>query len=332
MKERAKRKAEASGSKMTKMNLILGTITFGQQTFDEDAAVMIDTALKNGIKELDTAYVYNEGECERVLGRVLAPLERGSYRLAIKANPRITGRLDRAAIFTQVNESLERLGTDRAELLYLHFPDRHVPLREQLQACNDLYNEGKIEALGLSNYSEQLIDEAVSIARDNGWLVPTVYEGVYNALSRRVEENLFECLRRNDMRFTAYNPLAGGILTGKYTDVDEAPKDGRFVKRASYKARYWHKEFFDAAALIRKACDDAGITMVEAALRWLASHSMLDAKEGDAIIIGASRPDQLLQNIDCVNAGPLPASVSEAIDKAWPVCKSVAPEYFKYIT
>ena len=313
------------------MNLILGTMTFGQQAMDEAAAKMVKTALDNGIRELDTAYVYNEGECERILGRVLSGTDRDSLRIATKVNPRVTGKLDRASILTQFSESLDRLKVQWVDVLYLHFPDHLVPLEEILSTCNELYAQGKIRELGLSNYPASMVEEACTLCRNNGWLVPTVYEGVYNVLSRRCEGELFQVLRKHGLRFTAYNPLAGGLLTGKYTSVEDMPSGGRFVERATYKQRYWRESFFEAVKPLRAACEKAGIPMAEAALRWLAYHSELKADLGDAIILGASRPEQLIQNIQTVANGPLPADVAEVYDQAAAVCAEDAPAYYKFM-
>ncbi len=313
------------------MDLILGTITFGQQTLDEEASVMVKTALKNGIQEIDTAYVYNEGECERILGRVLAPFDRKSYRLATKVNPRITGKLDRPAILAQFTESLVRLGTDYADILYLHFPDRLVPLEEALSTCNELYDQGRIRELGVSNYPADMVEEACKLCEANGWIKPAVYEGVYNVLSRNAEGELFDMIRRHELRFTAYNPLAGGMLTGKYSAPDDFPSDGRFAQRESYKKRYWRQSFFDAVDSLRGVCAQYDLSLIEAALRWIAYHSAMDSRKGDAIIVGSSKPDQLIQNIGAVSGGPLPEEVAAVCDKAWNICRGDAPNYYTFM-
>lgn len=317
---------------MNTMNLILGTMTFGQQTLDEAAAAMVRMGLEQGIRELDTAYVYNDGESERIVGRVLATLPENSCRIATKVNPRVTGRLDRAAVLAQLEVSLERLQRDRVDILYLHFPDRSVPLEEVLETCHSLYVQGKFRELGLSNYPASLVEEACRLCRERGWVAPTVYEGVYNVLSRNAEGELFDTIRRHGIRFTAYNPLAGGLLTGKYRSADELPADGRFVQRAGYKQRYWKPRFFEAVATLRTACEQAGIPMAQAALRWLAYHSQMNAACGDGIIIGASKPAQLAQNAQALGEGPLPSAVAAVYDAAWELCREDAPPYFRFLS
>lgn len=311
-------------------NLILGTMTFGQQAFDDEATVMLKTAMDNGIRDFDTAYVYNEGECERVIGRVLEKFEDKNYRIATKVNPRVTGKLDREAIFAQFNESLERLKMDSVDILYLHFPDHLVSLEEMLSSCNELYKQGKFNELGLSNYPADEVAKACEIAKENGWIVPTVYEGIYSALNRKVEEDLFAILRKYGMRFYAYNPLAGGLLTGKYKSIEDMPEDGRFVKRPGYKGRYWKESCFKAVDMIREACEKENISMVNASFRWLAYHSCIDFEKNDAILIGASRPSQLVQNIETFSSGPLPEALVKVYEEAWEICREDARDYFVY--
>ncbi len=316
---------------MDRKNLLLGTITFGQQTDVDQAREMVCTALDAGIREIDSAYVYNEGTCEMILGEILKDIPRDRFRVATKVNPRITGKLDREAIVMQQTESLKRLNIEYSDVMYLHFPDPSTPIEETLEACNDLYEQGLFRELGLSNYHIDDVVKAAEICEEKYRMKPVVFEGVYNAMSRNVEDGLLAGIRKLGMRFTAYNPLAGGMLTGKYTSFEEKPEDGRFAVRASYQKRYWKKEFFDAAAVIREACEKEGIAMADAALRWLEFHSDLSEEAGDGIIIGASRPSQLAANLESIDRGVLPENVVSAFDRAWEVCRTVAPSYFRTV-
>ena len=161
-----------------------------------------------------------------------------------------------------------------------------------------------------------------------GWVLPTVFEGVYNPLTRKAETELNECLNHFGIRFYAYNPMAGGLLTGRYGRYEDAPTDGRFTHRPNYQKRYWKKSYFDAVEIIKLACEEESITTIEATYRWLAYHSMLNVERGDAIIIGASKADHLKQNMETVKAGPLSDAVVDAFEKAWQHCKADCPEYF----
>lgn len=309
------------------MKLVLGTMTFGESVFAPDVERFIDAYLRNGGTELDTAYVYNEGNCERLLGEAL-PKQTKSFRIATKVNPRISGRLDGEAAYKQVNESLERLGLDHVDTVYLHFPDPATPVGSVLEAMADLHSQGKFTELGLSNFPAWMVTDVWHIMRAHGWVLPTVYEGIYNPLTRKAETELNACLDHFGMRFYAYNPLAGGLLTGRYAHFEDAPTDGRFTHRPNYQGRYWKKSYFEAVEVLKKASEEAGISLIEAVYRWLAFHSMLREERGDAIIIGASKLPHLLQNMDTLKSGPLPESVRAAFSEAWEITKGDSPEYF----
>ncbi len=312
---------------MKKVNLILGTMTFGESVFSPDVERFIHAFLDAGYTELDTAYVYNDGNCERLLGEALPKLNR-PYKVATKVNPRITGRLDADAVYMQVNGSLERMKLDSVNTVFLHFPDPATPIEGALGAMADLHDRGKFRELGLSNFPAWMVADVWHICDTHGWVKPTVFEGIYNPLTRRAEAELNACLDNFGMRFYAYNPMCGGLLTGRYGKYEDAPTDGRFTHRPNYQKRYWKKSFFDAVDLIREASEKHGITTVEAAYRWLAYHSMLNGDRGDAILIGASRLNHLLQNMEAVKAGPLPEDIVDVFEQAWRITRSDSPEYF----
>lgn len=311
-------------------NLVLGTMTFGQQAFLDESTEIVRYFIDQGYRELDTAYVYNEGECEKILGQIIGKFGRERFKIATKVNPRISGKLDGAAVKKQLPESLKRMDIEKADILYLHFPDPNTPVESALEACDKAYRSGQFDELGLSNFPAWMVADVYNKCKAYGWILPTVYEGVYNACSRNAEKELFDALEAFNMRFYAYNPLAGGLLTGKYSSVENKPQDGRFALRKTYPGRYWKASFFDAVEIIREACAVHNIPMAEAALRWLAHHSDLHIERGDAIIIGASRLSQLEQNISAVEKGALPDDVVSAFNKAWSVSKAESPEYFKY--
>jgi len=307
--------------------LVLGTMTFGESVFSPDVCSFINTFLDTGYDELDTAYVYNEGSCEKLIGEVLPALEK-PYKIATKVNPRISGKLDGEAAYKQVNESLERLGLSGVDTVYLHFPDPATPVSSVLSAMDELHRQGKFKELGLSNFPAWMVADAWHICDRNGWVKPTIFEGIYNPLTRKAETELNACLNNFGMRFYAYNPMAGGLLTGRYEKFEDAPTDGRFTHRPNYQNRYWKKSFFEAVNMLKTACEKHGITIIEATYRWLAYHSMLNAERGDAIIIGASKLTHLQQNMDALNAGPLPEELIKVFEVAWNITKADSPEYF----
>ena len=141
------------------VSLVLGTMTFGESVFCPRVGEFVRAFLDSGYKELDTAYVYNEGNCERLLGEVLPGLER-PFKIATKVNPRISGRLDGDAAYKQVNESLEQMKINKADIVYLHFPDPATPVISVLEAMAELHREGKFEELGLSNFPAWMVTDA----------------------------------------------------------------------------------------------------------------------------------------------------------------------------
>ena len=138
-------------------------------------------------------------------------------------------------------------------------------------------------------------------------------------------------LRALGMRFYAFNPLAGGMLTGKHHHFKDVPEPGRFARLESYRKRYWKQSYFDAVDEIRKACEAEGIAMAEAAYRWLAFHSCMDASKGDGILLGASRMEQMMQNMAAAEKGELPLSILDTMDAAWEMARPDSPAYFKFI-
>ena len=309
------------------VNLILGTMTFGESVFMPDVGEFINAFLDAGYDELDTAYVYNEGNCEKFLGEVLPGLNR-PFKIATKVNPRISGKLDADAAYKQVNESLERMKLESVDTVFLHFPDPATPVEGVLGAMADLHDHGKFKELGLSNFPAWMVADVWHICDKHDWVKPTVFEGVYNPLTRRAEAELNDCLNNFGMRFYAYNPMCGGLLTGRYGKFEDAPTDGRFTHRPNYQGRYWKKSFFDGVEVIKAATEKYGISSIEATYRWLAYHSMLNAERGDAILIGASKLNHLLSNMETVKAGPLPEDMAAAFDEAWKITKGDSPEYF----
>ncbi|XP_030078282.1 aflatoxin B1 aldehyde reductase member 2 isoform X2 [Microcaecilia unicolor] len=314
---------------------VLGTMEFGRRTSADVSGEMCREFLARGHSELDTALMYADGESERILGKLALGEQ---VKIATKANP-LEGKTFKAeSVRTQLESSLKHLKTSSVDLFYLHMPDHETPIEETLRACQELYKEGKFKELGLSNYASWEVAEIYHICKNNKWVLPSVYQGMYNATTRQVETELLPCLRHFGMRFYAYNPLAGGILTGKYiyTDKDKSQPAGRFFGNTwaqVYQNRYWKENQFEAIDLIQQALVAAyganKPSMTSAALRWMYHHSKLQAKCGDAVIIGMSSMEHLLQNLDAAEEGPLLAAVVDAFDKAWYLTAADCPNYFR---
>jgi len=311
------------------MKLILGSMTFGDQVNQDTAQAMLAEFTRAGHVEIDTAHTYCDGRTEEMLGRLLPPEARAKLHLATKVNPWNDDGLKPEQVKKQLDESLHRLGTDRVDLLYLHSPDLDTPVAQTLEACFELYRQDKFIEFGLSNYAAWQVAEVVETCRREGWMEPVVYQGMYNALTRDVERELFPCLRNYGMRFHAYNPLAGGLLTGKHLAIDDIPDSGRFTVERGYLDRYWKQDYFDVLQELQTACAEAGLKPVEVALSWLVHHSLLDAERGDGIILGASTTDHLEQNLAACGQPPLPPEIVEILDRGWEIIKPNCFRYFR---
>ncbi len=309
-------------------SLILGTMTFGTQVDEVSADRMIGLFLDAGHREIDTAYCYGKGGSEEILGRVITPARRQQIFLATKANPWEEGGLCPASVRLQLETSLRRLQTESVDLFYLHAPDLKTPIESTLAACQELYREGKFRALGLSNYASWQVVDIWHICQRNNWVLPTVYQGRYNAITRDVEPELFPALRAMGMRFCAFNLLAGGMLTGKHVAQEQYPTEGRFALMSTYRDRFWNKSYFEAVDHLRSLCEESQICMVESALRWALFHSHLSALCRDALIVGASCPEQLTTDLKSASRTFLPEEILRAYEHAWEVARSDSPRYF----
>lgn len=314
---------------MKSMRVILGTMTFGKQVDEKTADQIVKMFLDHGHTELDTASRYIGGKTEEILGRILTPSLREKVYIASKVFPETPTGFRPEHVVEQAETSLKRLKTDWIDMLYLHRPDHQTPIEVTLETCQKLFRQGKIRQLGLSNYAAWQVADIWHICKQNDWALPATYQGGYNALTRIVESELFPCLRKFNIKFYAYNPLAGGLLTGKYPDVKKIPEDGRFFIKKFYQERYWKESYFNALEEIRTPCKSHGISMAEAALRWIKHHTPMKGAHNDGIIIGVTRMDHLKTNLQACEAPELPAAIVAAYDKAWGIAKTDCPQYFR---
>lgn len=308
--------------------LVLGTMTFGDTVDAVGAQRMFDTALDAGITHVDTANGYAGGETERILSGLLKE-RRGRVTLATKAgmpHPDADGHppLSAAGLRASVEGSLSRLGTDHVELFYLHQPDRATPLAETLSTVAELVKEGKIGALGVSNYAAWQIGEINHIADEVGAPRPLVAQQLYNLLARRIEDEYAEFAAVTGLITMVYNPLGGGLLTGRHT-FDTDPADGRFgTSRLAqmYKQRYWNTAIFEAIEALSVIAEKAGVPLTELALRWL-----LSKPATGPILLGGSKVEHLQANIAVLGKGPLPVDVVEACDDVGAALRGPMPNY-----
>ncbi|MCT9141772.1 aldo/keto reductase [Streptomyces violarus] len=308
--------------------LVLGTMTFGDTVDRGGAAAMLDAALDAGITGVDTANGYAGGESERLLGELL-PGRRDRIVLATKAGIPHPDQGDHAPLSpaglrAALEGSLKRLGTDHVDLFYLHQPDRATPLAETLATVAEFVAEGKIGALGVSNYAAWQIAELSRVADEAGAPRPVVAQQLHNLLARRIEEEYVEYAAVAGLRTMVYNPLGGGLLTGRH-HFGEEPGSGRFGDSrlaAMYRQRYWDERLFTAVTDLAAVAGQAGLPLTDLALRWL-----LDRPSTDALLLGGSKVEHLLANIATAAEGPLPADVTAACDEVGARLRGPMPAY-----
>lgn len=305
-------------------SLALGTFTFADPVSRDDSHAMVRLALDAGITHFDTSINYGSGEAEVFLGEAVSGI-RDEVTIATKvfqvwgSEPDQRG-LSPAAIARAIDVSLDRLGTDHVDVYYLHMPDRAVPIVETLGAMSALVEAGKVRSIGISNFAAWQLVDTVRLSETRGFPVPAFAQPQYNLLSRRLEEEYAECTAALGIANVVYNPLAGGFLTGRHTEAPP-PDDGRF-RRGNYRERYWNREMFDAVERLRGVAADAGVSMLELALRWVA-HAPATA----CVLLGASSLDQLTANIAAASGGPLGSETLEACDAVWADLRGPAPAY-----
>jgi aflatoxin B1 aldehyde reductase len=339
--------------KVATPRLYLGTMTFGwsqtSSVVDESVAkTMVQKFIafnqKNNISKhyIDTARIYAGGATEPLVGAAIAhAMEDCTHDdvllIGTKAHPSQPGGLSAQGIQKQMDASLQAMvvvgGTAVSSSFgeyYLHQPDTEHSLLESLRETHALVKQGKMTHLGMSNYHVSEMKRAFDLCQEYGLTKPTVYQGLYNPLSRSVEKELIPLLRENGCSFVAYNPLAAGLLTGKHKYNTEV-QSGRFQNNENYLPRFYTDENFQALAIIQDACDKEGISMVEATFRWLLRHSALG--EQDGVLLGASSLEQLEQNLDACKAGmvkdELSYDVLKAFDDAWSITQEKAFPYWR---
>jgi 1-deoxyxylulose-5-phosphate synthase len=304
--------------------LSFGTMPFGSQADQTASSRLVDRCLDAGINFFDTANMYNQGKAETVLGTALGD-RRGRVVLASKVRCKMgedESGLSRAAIVKALEASLRRLGTDYLDLYYLHWPDYGVPIEETLGAMDELVRAGKVRYPAVSNFAAWQVCEILWLAEKRGTAPPRVSQPMYNLLARAIEEEYLPFCRRFGVAVIPYNPLAGGLLTGKHS-ADRGPLAGtRFDSNPLYQGRYWHPEYFQAVEELRQIAREAGKNLLELSFRWL-----LDQPQVDSIILGASRLEQLDENLKACASAPLDAATRARCDAVWKRLRGVTPQY-----
>ncbi|KAL8678216.1 MAG: hypothetical protein Q9186_005399 [Xanthomendoza sp. 1 TL-2023] len=213
------------------------------------------------------------------------------------------------------------------DLYYLHGPDVTTPIEETLSAIQELYAAGKFKRFGISNYLAPDVQKIHDIQTAMKSVLPTVYQGNYNAVARQNELDLIPLLRKLNMNFYAYSPIAGGFLAKDTTQIKSNPSEGRFSKNSRsgemYQALYGKDLMYEALDDWNDIAKEAGVSTSALAYRWITYHSALGSDDGT--IIGARTPEQLRQTLEAIAAGPLDEAVADRASGIWDKVKSVAP-------
>lgn len=303
----------------------LGTMTFGLQTDRDESFAIMDAADAAGIDFLDVADVYpvggsleTVGRTEEIVGAWLAG-KRERFVVATKVfgatgpGPNDAG-LSRRHVIAACDASLRRLGTDWIDLYYIHRWDPQTPIDETLAALEGLRASGKIRYAGCSNIAAWQMMSSLAESERSGAVRFDAVQPRYNALFRAIEAELLPAATANGVGVVVFNPLAGGLLTGKYKR-GEAPREGtRFTLGNAaqlYQQRYWQDEQLDAVERLGAFFTARGKSLTHAALRWV-----LDQPAVNAAIVGASRADQLRDSLQALET-TLDEDERAAIDAAW---------------
>jgi aryl-alcohol dehydrogenase-like predicted oxidoreductase len=302
-----------------------GTMTLGKPLDQAGTNEVIGRCLDVGINFFDTANMYNAGVAETLLGEALKG-RRDKIVLASKVFFKMGDGLDqkglsRRAILRAVDESLQRLQTNYLDIYYLHAPDHTVPVEESLEAMNSLAKQGKVRYVASSNYAGWEVVQMLWLAKERGWRAPHISQPMYNLLARGIEQEYLAMCKEFGISTVVYNPLAGGLLTGKHRQEAVIPGT-RFDKNKLYQDRYWHTQHFHAVERLREIAKNAGRSLVSLALNWLLHHTVTDV-----VILGASSMTQLNENLAAGEEGALPAEVVKACDEVWHELRGPLPVY-----
>ncbi|KAH8926359.1 putative aldehyde reductase [Atractiella rhizophila] len=322
-------------SKKAPLEILFGGGSIGKTGWINTLPVLdevLSLSAEKGCKTIDCAFIYSPGApttSESLIGEWKAQEKR--WVIDTKANSYFKGAHTLENLRRSLESSLERLKVKKVRIFYLHVPDRSVPLLETLEAVNTLYEEGKFEKFGVSNFSAEEVEELVQLAQQRNLVKLSVYQGQYNGLARNIESQLLPLLRKHGIAFFAYSPTAGGFFQEKHILEEEA--EGRFsgsgYLATAYKAMYQKPAYFRALkefhATLRS--HSSATSSTEIATRWIVFHSALKGELGDGVILGTNKKSHLVEGMAWVEKGPLETWAVEIMEKLWSEVQEVAPHY-----
>lgn len=298
--------------------LCLGTMTFGWQADETTSRKILSQFVDSGGNFIDTANVYANGKSEEIIGKWLIDNDREKVVIATKArfrtgdHPNGVG-LSRKHLYFAVRASLERLNTDYIDLLQVHAWDPITPLEETFSTLNSMIEEGLIRYVGISNYRGWQFEKALQLCRAKGWQEPVSIQPHYNILVRATEFEILPMALEENIAVMPWSPLAGGILTGKYSNgISKAEKGTRIGDSSSpdFYRKYENERTERAVSELRRISKESDKTMAQVALNWLLSNPAVTSP-----IIGARNLGQLDDNLGATGWN-LTSEQVEAINNA----------------
>jgi len=310
--------------------LCLGTMLYGGKTSKDDSYAIIDRAIDAGINFLDTANVYLRGGSEETVGEAL---QRNGKRHRIVLATKVHGRMDdddpnaqgnsRRHIIEQCEASLRRLQTDYIDLYQIHRPRAETPLDETLRALDDLIRAGKVRYIGTSTFAAWQMVEALWIAKELGLNRFVCEQPPYHILDRRIERELIPVAQTYGFAVIPWSPLAGGLLTGKYSRESEPPPNSRFadVDQNPRRRARMTDQIFDVTEGLQPRAEAQGCTLAQLALAWCMHQPGITSP-----IIGPRTMAQLEDNLGALDV-TLTDDDRAAIDELVPPGRMVSPFY-----
>ncbi|MBF0215432.1 MAG: aldo/keto reductase [Candidatus Omnitrophica bacterium] len=271
----------------------LGTWVFGGdcwgETDDKASIKAVETAIDKGITMIDTAPIYGNGRSETIIGKAIKG-KRKKIFIATKCGIEVTGakmrvNLTPSFIRKELENSLQRLGVGAIDLYQCHWPDEKTPVAETFDEMNKLKKEGKIRYIGVSNFTKTHLEKAIEISQISSDQMH------YSLIERSIEDELMPFLKEKGVSLLTYGPLGGGILSGKYKNVQKFGKgDVRSFFYKFYKEPSWSRcrEF---VAFLEGMAFQKGVNVAEVAINWVLAHS-----EVASCVVGARTPEQVEKN------------------------------------